>query len=380
MVNDADKLSPTVAILNVAELTPSLISNTLHTLLVTLHNYRFRVCGVVSDGASENIKVFGSVCTEPIGAYIAEDVKKQFPKVCFDDLMVVMRHPVTDEPIFVIEDMPHVVKRIVNAMESSSNPQTDRKLNWDGNPLELWTIRQVWEAVGGRSLRLQDTKLTMKHFVKDAYSRMRVYLAVQVLSRSVVEMIREARDDPEVYLPHESEMYDTLIELATHVNDMVDIVNGRSRERYEFTAHWTPDNAYEIQKKLLGILSWFSEWEDFVEEHPESTKHNFLSDPTWNGIRRMLLGYLGMIEYFVNKENYTIVPRRTTSDPCEHHFGGIRANSGSKNNPTGDVAEALTDRSDGFQVGRAYMKIEHRVSGGNNAHAPFEMHTRNCKF
>ena len=45
----------------------------------------------------------------------------------------------------------------------------------------LLCIEDIWLALGGGSSQLQETKLTNYHFDKNAFSRMNVSLAMQVL-------------------------------------------------------------------------------------------------------------------------------------------------------------------------------------------------------
>jgi hypothetical protein len=229
--------SPIVASFNLADLKPSMLINTLHTVLITLEGYGLGVCLLVEDGAEENVSFFKSICTVPISRYIPEELQKKYATIPYEERQFVTLHPVTDEPMFVVEDMPHLMKRIVNGMERSSNPYSKRSLFWGDCPINLSMIRQVWESQGGRSLHLKESKLTMAHFVKDANSRMRVYLAVQVLSGTVARMIEEAIEDDEIDLPLEGKKYKRLIELAKHVDRLVDIGNGRSSTEKRSTWH-----------------------------------------------------------------------------------------------------------------------------------------------
>jgi hypothetical protein len=226
-----EKFSPTVGALNLSELQPSLIRNSIHSVILACHNAGLGVCNVTGDGAGENVKVFAEMSKVDCLQYIDTATMAKFPAIEFEaEKLLAMEHPVTREPVFVLEDMPHVVKRIVNALEMSSNPRSKRKLRWSGNPLNLWMIQNCWEATDGRSLRMQDTKLTMRHFVKDAFSRMKVYLATQVVSDSVVQMIKRALADDEADCHYDDWQYTAIIELAAHVNNLVDIINGRGKK------------------------------------------------------------------------------------------------------------------------------------------------------
>ena len=150
-VHEDINISTTIGSLNLTELKPSMLSNTLNSILIELDNYNLAVCVVVGDGAGENATFFDGTTTETISKYISEELSALCHHVSLDDLMTVMLHPVADEPIFIIEDMPHVIKRLTNALERSSKPKAKRDLRWNGEPINLSMIRAVWEARGGKS-------------------------------------------------------------------------------------------------------------------------------------------------------------------------------------------------------------------------------------
>ena len=61
-------------------------------------------------------------------------------------------------------------------------------------------IHEIWLKCDGASRQLQSTKLTSRHFDKNAYSRMNVKLATQLLSQSTAKMIRYAIADESAVL------------------------------------------------------------------------------------------------------------------------------------------------------------------------------------
>ena len=71
-------------------------------------------------------------------------------------------------------------------------------------------------------------------------------------------------------------------------------------------------------------------------------KTNFLPQETWNGLQRMILGYIGMIDYYVIGKGLSIVPRRTLSNPCKHLFSRLRASMGNHKSVTIKSAMAGT--------------------------------------
>ena len=96
------------------------------------------------------------------------------------------------------QDIPHIIKRIVNALElSNPSSRSRRKLSkFDGaavRPLCLAMIRGAWESLGCLELgQIRESKLTLQHVEKNAFSRMNVRLAVQVVSQSVVRLLQHA--------------------------------------------------------------------------------------------------------------------------------------------------------------------------------------------
>jgi hypothetical protein len=144
----------------------------------------------------------------------------------------------------------------------------------------------------------------------------------------------------------------------------------------QHTSHFVPENATPIQEKLLEVLEWFCLWRaSAVQKGKEKEKEQFLSDPTWKGIKRMILGCVGMLGCCVKRQQHVIVPRKTLSDPCEHHFANSRANVGSTNNPNVMQQNAVTNRCEMC----THARHESRQSKGNSSHAPFEPHARNSQ-
>ena len=87
-----------------------------------------------------------------------------------------------------------------------------------------------------------------------------VYLADQLLSSSVVTMLRKATNDSSIHpnVDLKQNQYEKIIEMAEKVDKLVDICNGRSKEKRKYTAYFNPENGHKIQIELLDILDWFT--------------------------------------------------------------------------------------------------------------------------
>jgi hypothetical protein len=83
-------------------------------------------------------------------------------------------------------------------------------------------IEEVWLKCDGASGQLQSSKLTSRHFDKNAYSRMNVKLATQLLSQSTVEMIRYAIADDGITLSLNNKgMYNHVTDFCERWNEVV---------------------------------------------------------------------------------------------------------------------------------------------------------------
>ena len=111
-----------------------------------------------------------------------------YPTVVFD-VKCLMADPATKQWIVFLPDMPHLTKNIVTSLELSSSKNSKRKLKCGIVPINMQMIEEVWLKCDGASGQLQSSKLTHRHFDKNAYSCMNVKLATQLLSQSTVEMI-----------------------------------------------------------------------------------------------------------------------------------------------------------------------------------------------
>ena len=142
-------------------------------------------------------------------------------------------------------------------------------------------IEGAWQAPGGGKHHLSECKLGWQHFLKDARSRVSVSLPVQVLSDTVVIVITKARENPAIKLLTREFQHNKLEELAWHVNNLVDIVNGQSTTKNVFSVSFKLETAGDVQKKLTEIMKWFSDWRaSNFSKDADRTKCNFLLEQT----------------------------------------------------------------------------------------------------
>ena len=113
-----------------------------------------------------------------LGDHLTDEMKEIFPM----DFKIAFWHPIRKNIlIFISADMPHLVKKIVNAFESSG-VKSSRDLSYKSKKMSLKKLEKIWKCDNGRLGDLRTNILTTDHFNKNPYSCMRVHLAIQVVS------------------------------------------------------------------------------------------------------------------------------------------------------------------------------------------------------
>ena len=168
--------------------------------------------------------------------------------------------------------MCHLTKNIATSLKLLSLKNSKCNLMYGKVPVNMGMIEEIWLKCDGSSGQLQSSKLTSWHFDKNAYSRMNVNLAMQLLSRSTVVMIRDAIADDGIVLSLQKKgIYNHVVDLCEHWNGVVDICNGRDGPHIL-------GNAAQRQTVLLKMLAWFSRWKELDDERVEAkhaTAYNF---------------------------------------------------------------------------------------------------------
>ena len=189
--------------------------------------------------------------------------------------------------------MPHWIKRVVNGLENSSKDSHKRCLMYKGKPLGLGMIKTAWEAVelGGIST-LRQTKLTIGHFNKNPHSRMRVFLAAQVLSSSVYRMLKQYVDGDSAL----KDGYSSLMTIIWKLDKLVDIWNHPSAKGYTFID--CPDHGYI--KELESILALMTDWRN--ETKALKNPWAGFSPEIYNDLCWIVYGLKGVSDYYLHND------------------------------------------------------------------------------
>ncbi len=167
------------------------------------------VVAAINDGASPNRKFFNlhsNLVAEEPKQDIVYKTLNVFAMSCF---------------IFFFADSPHLLKTATNCLYNSGSGSRSRLMWNDGNYVLFRHIANLFYS--DQELALHSLpKLTLDHIVLTSYSKMKVKLATQVLSKSVAIALEESGDE---------EVLGTA-KFCRMMNDFFDCTNVRSTTEY----------------------------------------------------------------------------------------------------------------------------------------------------
>ena len=241
---------------------------------------------------------------------------------------------------------------MVNGLENSSKSGHKRSLLLKGKPLGLDMIRRAWEAVemGGMGT-LRQSKLTMDHFVKNPHSRMRVFLAVQVLSLSVHELMKRFVEGDK----NMADEYSSLMLVVSKLDHMIDIWNHPGDKG--FVCIDCPDHPYILE--LESILVLFTEW----KEESVAAKNPWImfSSEIYNDLCWIVYGLKGVSFFYLEeRKRWSMVQRRGGTDDVEHAFAHQRNKN---SNPTIRDCNQTLGRDNGMKSTTFSLRAKSNTSG-----------------
>ena len=280
--------------------------------------------------------------------------KSKLPEHVDFEKKIAFKHPVDpDEIVFIWQDMPHVMKRVVNLLERS-NPNNKHRTSLTkfdelgcAEKLCLDMIRDVWVDFGGGSIsRLRFNKLTKEHFAKNPFNRMRVPLALQVISNSVANMLGEYM---RLQRPGASK-FGSLKSVCMKLDRIVDLMNGAGPEKNAPIINSAHDGAlYEA----LDLLAYFADWKHDLETRQLDLEINFFNSELWQDFSGMLLSFVCTARYHLALfPEGAICQRHGQQDVVEHHFGHLRDAAGSGRSVTAFSARSGTAKATGTRLAR----------------------------
>ena len=316
----------------------SLLLSEIPKIIASLYYFGIIVNNVTGDGASENRSAFCALYNismkeiiDNISLTLTTGQQTILPLLGHK---VAFKHPIQDDiTIFIGGEMPHLIKKIINALErSGSAKSTD--LIFRNQPMTLAMIQQVWlcEQREATIANLRTIFLTTYHFPpRTLFHRMNVFLAIQVIG--IIDMYADKCGGNEKYIP--------LRVLMTKLDRLVDISNNtktNNRGIVKGCEEIDSPNHFHL-KELLEILELFAEWKT-----ESKTKVNFIPYQLYEDLILLCTTMIGIASTYLKVDKTRImVQRRGGSDDCEHEFGGIREKN---DKPTAlDVQQGVARRT-----------------------------------
>ena len=175
----------------IASLNADYLEDRIDDITDALHRKGFVVIALAGDGASENRLIFSRKANVLVSDVIALGMYPTHWMQKFESLLdfnVGYWHPqlVDKVLIFIHADMPHWVKKFVNALERSGKSKHKTNLFFRDQHMSLDMLKDIWEAsISTHSTGLRISKCGADHFDKNAHNRMRFFLAAQITSESI---------------------------------------------------------------------------------------------------------------------------------------------------------------------------------------------------
>ena len=235
--------------------------------------------------------------------------------------------------IFFFADSPHLMKTARNCLYNSGSGSRSRLMWNNGQYLMFRHIADLFYSDQEFALHTLP-KLTLDHIVLTSFSKMKVKLTVQVLSKSVAIALREtAKED-----------VTGTAEFCEMMNGFFDCTNVRS-----LTAHVRKKNAfikpYEFaeDERLTWLkdvfLKYLESWRQSTLERegeytPDERQKMFLSVQTYEGLKIAVYSHIDAIRFLLSKGFKFVLSERFMQDVLEDYFGHQRDKGRRSDNPT----------------------------------------------
>lgn len=249
--------------------------------------------------------------------------------------------------IYFISDPPHLVKTIRNCLSHSYGPGSTREMQVNGRSIKWSHIQELCDkkvttSVASSGLSLLP-KLKREHVYLTSFSRMRVDLAAQVLSKSVADAFQ-------YYGNLETAETERFIRL---VDRFFDCLNVRSVSEWvtklkpDRKPYYSPDDK-RIKWLKDEFVKYLTDWESFAKDLCKGTDmkyyHFTLSRETLEGIYMTVESFVELVSFLLDKhqkDNLFVLSERLSQDPLENYFGQQRARGGRNENPS--VSQCLVN-------------------------------------
>ena len=218
--------------------------------------------------------------------------------------------------LFTSADSPHLMKTARNCLYNSGSGACSRLMWKNGRYLLFRHIADLFYKDQASALHVLP-KLTLEHIILTSYSKMKVKLAMQVLSQSVAITLEEAGDN---------DVLETA-KFCRMMNSCFDCTDVRSR-----TEHVHKKNEFIKPYTSLNDER-FSTLEREGNYKSDARDKMFLSQQTYEGLKISVHSHVEAIKFLLENGFEYVLSERFMQDVLEDYFGHQRAKGHRSDNP-----------------------------------------------
>ncbi|XP_078610651.1 uncharacterized protein LOC144881434 isoform X2 [Branchiostoma floridae x Branchiostoma japonicum] len=242
--------------------------------------------------------------------------------------------------VYFICDVPHLIKTTRNNWENSGGNKRTRNLHYNHQTISWNHLVNLYEWDLGVRVERQAVGLRLLHKLKTDHVhlspslRMRVKLAVQVLSKSVSQALT-------IQGRHDTESTRKFVDMFDSFFDCLN-VKKRPRSQYAVKPNLKPYYSVEdvrftwLESEFLVFLD---EWERQCQANINMTKKEknklCLSKQTLEGLRITVTSFVEFAKVLLQEDGVKyFLSEKLTQDPLEQHFAKQRGRCGANEHPT----------------------------------------------
>ena len=279
---------------------------------------KLKVIAAVNDGASPNRKFFNLHAY--LGGVLPDGVVYKTP-----NLFCLARM------IYFLADVPDLIKTARNCLYNSGSGSCSRFMWNSGQHLLFRHIADMYYHDQEFALH-RLPKLTLDHVVLTSFSKMKVKLAVQVLSRTVSRCLLECKDPSVVGTAMFCQM----------VNDFLIVpmsgLHQHERKRNERIRPYTSPEDERLIWMKDTFLKFLEDWKQSIKVTEgkftaAEQEKMFLSYQTYEGFKISVNSHVEAIKFLLSEGFSYILTERFMQDVIKDYFGHQRTQQGRSDNP-----------------------------------------------
>ncbi|CAI6353573.1 unnamed protein product [Macrosiphum euphorbiae] len=232
---------------------------------------------------------------------------------------------INEKKIFLIYDMPHLVKSIRNNLLSGN-------FEINNNIVSFKDIRKTYETDIKNTARAM-TKITPAHLAPNAFQKMTCKLAIQLFSNSVSAAIKTCVSTGEL-------ISDTAINTSNFIsviNDMFDAANSKNLYDRNINKRPISDNNTHVLQNLEKARLMFKNAKKINLKTNKTSVPPCFTGIIWSTTAIMNLFQSekeDMSQFQPTGKDYFLMTNRLTQDALENFFSLMRQKNGYNRNPT----------------------------------------------